>query len=132
MVDIDGTVALTAGRSPYDESRVHEDRPNRPVVDVVRAMHDAGYRILFVSGRTDACREATEEWLAEHVLEVYEALYMRKAGDTRKDAVVKLELFDAHIRHAYNVVAVFDDRASVVAAWRSLGLTVFQVAEGDF
>ena len=26
MVDV-GTVALMAGRSPYDESRVHEDRP---------------------------------------------------------------------------------------------------------
>jgi hypothetical protein len=45
---------------------------------------------------------------------------------------VKLEIFDREIRHKYNVVAVFDDRRQVVEAWRSLGLSVFQVAPGDF
>ena len=30
MVDIDGTAAIMCGRSPYDETRVHEDQPNRP------------------------------------------------------------------------------------------------------
>jgi hypothetical protein len=57
---------------------------------------------------------------------------MRAAGDTRADAVVKRELFDAHIRDRYAVTAVFDDRDSVVAMWRGLGLTVFQVAYGAF
>lgn len=83
------------------------------------------------SGRTDACRDATALWLAEHVGVPFE-LFMRKAGDVRKDSVVKLELFDRHIRHRYRVLYVLDDRAQVVQAWRSIGLTVFQVAEGDF
>ena len=30
------------------------------------------------------------------------------------------------------MVGVFDDRDQVVQMWRSLGLTVFQVADGDF
>lgn len=29
-------------------------------------------------------------------------------------------------------LGVFDDRRQVVRMWRELGLTVFQVAEGDF
>jgi predicted kinase len=132
MVDIDGTTALQVGRSPYDESRVHEDRPNTAVITAVRAMHAAGHAVVFCSGRTEACREATEKWLAEHVAIPYEALYMRAAGDMRKDSVVKAELFDRHIRHMYDVVAVFDDRQQVVDAWRALGLTVFQVAPGNF
>jgi hypothetical protein len=132
MVDIDGTVALMHGRSPYDESRVGDDRPNPPVVAAVRAMHAAGHRVIFCSGRTEDCRDATERWLAEHVGVPYEALHMRAAGDIRKDAVVKAELFDTHIRAGYHVVAVFDDRRQVVEAWRALGLTVFQVAEGNF
>jgi hypothetical protein len=33
---------------------------------------------------------------------------------------------------ADNVFAVFDDRQQVVDMWRDNGLTVFQVAEGDF
>jgi predicted kinase len=132
LVDIDGTVALMDGRSPYDESRVGEDRPNEPVIRVVRALHAAGYRIVFCSGRTDACRGDTAAWLAEHVGVPYDALHMRAAGDQRKDSIVKAEIFDKHIRHAYRVVGVLDDRMQVVRMWRDLGLTVLQVAEGDF
>lgn len=132
MVDVDGTVALMVGRSPYDETRVHEDRPNSPVIAVVRAMVAAGYRIVFCSGRTEACRRETEKWLAEHVAVTYDGLFMRAVGDMRKDSAVKAELFDRHIRDAYWVVAVLDDRDQVVRMWRGLGLTVLQVAEGAF
>lgn len=132
MVDIDGTVALMAGRSPYDETRVHEDRANVAVIAAVRAMHAAGHAVVFCSGRTAGCRAATEKWLAEHVAVPYEGLHMRAEGDVRKDAIVKVEIFDREIRDRWNVVAVFDDRRQVVDAWRALGLTVFQVAPGDF
>jgi predicted kinase len=132
LVDVDGTVALMNGRSPYDETRVHEDLPNVPVIAAVRAMHAAGHEVVFCSGRTEDCRTATEKWLADHVAVAHAGLHMRPAGDARKDAVVKAELFDRHIRDAYRVVCVFDDRRQVVQAWRSLGLTVFQVAPGEF
>jgi predicted kinase len=132
LVDIDGTVALMTDRSPYDESRVGEDRPNEPVIRVVRALHAAGYRILFCSGRTDACREDTTAWLDAHVGVPYEALHMRAAGDQRRDSIVKAELFEKYVRHAYRIVGVLDDRMQVVRMWRALGLTVLQVAEGDF
>lgn len=132
MVDIDGTVAVMAGRSPYDETRVHEDTPNEAVIEAVRAMADRGYRVIFCSGRTAGCREETLRWLEKHVQVPVEALFMRKVGDTRKDNEVKLDLFDENIRDNYDVLGVFDDRAQVVAAWRSIGLTVFAVAEGNF
>jgi len=135
MVDVDGTVALMAGRSPYDETRVHEDRPNLPVIATIRGMVAAGYRVVFCSGRTEACRDATEAWLAEHIWHrnvLLSPLFMRPAGDMRKDSVVKAELFDRHIRSEWDVTCVFDDRDQVVQMWRSLGLTVFQVADGAF
>jgi predicted kinase len=132
LVDIDGTVAITAGRSPYDETRVGEDTPNEPVVRVVQALSTAGYRIVFCSGRTEACRDATAGWLATHVGIGYDALHMRPSGDKRKDTIIKAEIFDKHIRYAYRIVAVLDDRAQVVRMWRALGLTVLQVAEGAF
>lgn len=130
MVDIGGTVALHGARSPYDESRVHEDRPNRPVIAVVREMarsHD----VVFLSGRTDACRAATVAWLDMHTGVPYE-LHMRPAGDMRKDAIVKRELFDGHIRERFDVTCVLDDRKQCVDLWRSLGLTCLAVADGDF
>lgn len=52
--------------------------------------------------------------------------------DQRKDSIIKEELFDAHVRGKYNVLFVLDDRNQVCRKWRELGLTVFQVAEGDF
>jgi predicted kinase len=131
LVDIDGTVALKGARSPFDETRVHEDRPNLPVITVVRAMAAQGYWLVFVSGRTAGCRAATEKWLAEHVGAQF-GLYMRAEGDKRKDSTVKREIFDEHIREAYDVACVIDDRNQVVTMWRSLGLTVLQCAEGDF
>ncbi len=132
MVDIDGTVALHGDRDPYDTSRYHEDTPNAGVVEMIRAAYYRGHRVLFCSGRDDTYREVTERWIWRHVQVPAESLFMRPAGDRRSDHVVKLELFDKHIRHTYRVVCVFDDRDRVVKAWRSIGLTVMQVAEGAF
>jgi hypothetical protein len=132
LVDIDGTVALMNGRSPYDMARVGADRPNHAVITAVRAMRAFGHQIVFCTGRTDDGRLATEAWLKRHVDVPYEALFMRRTGDTRKDSVVKAEIFEREIRHRYRITGVFDDRDQVVRMWRSLGLTVFQVADGDF
>jgi predicted kinase len=132
LVDIDGTVALMDGRSPYDWSKVGSDLPNQQVITAVRAMHAAGNAIVFCSGRDAVCRPETEAWLDLYVGVPYEALFMRPEGDTRKDAVVKREFFETEIRDRWRIAGVFDDRRQVVRMWRTLGLTVFQVAEGDF
>jgi predicted kinase len=134
LVDVDGTVALMGTRSPYDETRVHEDRPNEPVIAIVEALHAAGHIVIYCSGRTEECKAATGVWLRRHLPQVggNAILHMRAAGDMRQDAVVKAGLFDRFVRDHYRVVAVLDDRAQVVAMWRSMGLTVLQVAEGNF
>lgn len=60
-------------------------------------------------------------------------LFMRKQGDTRKDTIVKKEIWDEKISGKYNVLFAIDDRNSVVSMFRyDIGLTVFQVAEGNF
>ncbi|SBT50465.1 phosphatase domain-containing protein [Micromonospora narathiwatensis] len=132
LVDIDGTVALNVSRSPYDMTRVGEDMPNEAVIAAVRAMHAAGHGVVFCSGRDASARADTVAWLDRHVKVPYLALHLRAIGDHRKDAVVKQEIYEREIRDRYRVVGVFDDRQQVVRMWRSLGLTVFQVAEGDF
>ncbi|MFE7717554.1 AAA family ATPase [Nocardia rhizosphaerihabitans] len=141
IFDIDGTLALnTSGRSPFDMTRLLGDEPNSDVTSVfvdlrLQAGELEGWGVerpqFFVfSGRTDDGRTDTETWLDAAGIR-YDALHMRKKGDQRKDSVVKLEMFNEHIRDKYNAV-VFDDRNQVVSMWRRLGLTCFQVAEGDF
>lgn len=136
LVDIDGTLALMGERSPYDWHRVGEDTIYTAVCTVVQALSESavngrGIRVILLSGRDGSCREQTEEWLARHSVP-YEELHMRAAGDNRKDSTVKAELFDAHVRGRFNVVGVLDDRDSVVALWRGMGLPCFQVAPGAF
>ncbi len=131
IFDIDGTLALMADRDPYDGSRAWEDRVNRPVRAVLRSLIDTGYDVVFCTGRKEQYREVTEEWLESH-LGFHTPLLMRADDDGRTDWIVKYELFNKHIREQYNVRGVFDDRQQVVKMWRALGLTCFQVAEGDF
>jgi predicted kinase len=132
LVDIDGTVALIGDRSPYDMRRVAQDQPHEAVIAAVRAMHAAGHGIVYCTGRDESARVDTEAWLDRHVGVPYEALYMRALDDTRRDSVVKQDIFEREVRANFHVVGVFDDRMQVVRMWRELGLTVFQVAEGDF
>ena len=137
LVDLDGTVALRDETAPgvrrfFDWHRVGEDHPNPPVISVVRALDRAGHRIIYVSGRSEEARAGTSVWIAEHIGVPGEALLMRADGDVRPDQVVKRKLYERHVAPRYTVTAVLDDRAKVVAMWRRLGLTVLQVAEGDF
>ena len=130
VVDMDGTLALMGDRSPYDVSKCDQDPPNMPVVQTILKWQDT-HKIIVMSGRTDDGKEKTASWLEKYGVK-YSELHMRKTGDMRKDTIVKEEMYRAHLDGRYNVIAVFDDRKSVVEMWRSLGLTVFQVAEGDF
>jgi predicted kinase len=132
ICDIDGTLASMNGRSPYAWDKVSSDTPVANIVDLVRLLHDAGVVVLYVSGRDGVCFDQTRSWLDTHV-QVPGELFMRAAGDTRSDAVVKRELFDAHIRGRFDVRWVLDDRDRVVRVWRDeIGLTCLQVAPGDF
>lgn len=133
IVDIDGTVALMDGRSPYDLSLVHTDKPNEPVIWAVEAMDALGVEVIFLSGREDSSHKETAQWLSTHVwVDNYVGLFMRPTDDKRKDSIVKRELFDKYVRNQYNVLFVLDDRNQVVDMWRELGLTCLQVAPGDF
>lgn len=136
ICDLDGTLALFEGkRSPYDASTCAEDDINEVVRDMLVCI--AEYETpLFVSGREDKFREPTLTFLERCGLGprawLTKVLFMRTTGDYRKDYIVKLELFNQHIRNVYNVRLVLDDRTQVVKMWRELGLQCWQVAEGDF
>jgi hypothetical protein len=135
LIDIDGTVANLNGRDPYDQTICLNDLPNKPVIEVIRSfVVNRGLVSVFVSGRPVKCIEATSNWLYRHVIpHGYPwALYMRKNGDYRPDWEAKLELFNEHVRDRYNILAAFDDRNQVVKLWRQLGITTFQVADGNF
>ena len=149
LCDLDGTLALIHDRSPYDASNCDiKDLPNTPVIETIKAHHAQGRKIIFCSGREDKYRPETIRFIEKHCRDIcnhidcdnvgvdlgpipYE-LHMRKTDDFRKDAIIKEEIYREHIEGKVNVLCVLDDRNQVVDFWRSLGLTCFQVAPGDF
>lgn len=132
VCDLDGTLALSNGRSPYDGTRVDEDNVNHQLLWILKLLSKS-LPIIFVSGReaTDICFEKTNNWLKKHCTFTY-SLYMRNKGDHRKDAIVKEEIYKQKIEHNFNVRMWFDDRNQVVDKVRELGLLCAQVYYGDF
>jgi predicted kinase len=133
ICDIDGCAAHRCDRNWFEYDKVINDEPDFAVRNIVNAFYDKGYNILFVSGRegTAICRELTQRWLNENGFK-HHALYMRKEGDYRRDSIVKKEIYDEQIKDKYVVEFVLDDRSSVVATWREIGLKCLQVQPGDF
>ena len=143
IVDIDGTLAHMNGRSPYDYTQVHTDTVDPIVAEMVRKYRSADIMdekplyVVIVSGRDDTCKEATEQWLANNHIP-YDELFMRdhtlidEDGKKLDDTVIKRDIYEKWIKNRYNVKFVLDDRNRVVDMWRSLGLKVLQVGEGDF
>lgn len=132
MCDIDGTLALRGDRGAYDFTRCEEDLLNVSVRGALRSFRGAdGDVIVLLSGRGEEHRSQTEAWLRAHEVP-YDELWMRAAGDHRRDDVVKAELFDRHVRHRFAVRVSLDDRDRVVAVWRRMGLPTWQVNYGNF
>lgn len=141
LVDIDGTLAhMRDYREPFEWHKVHLDDVDDVIADITLYLSAGSWyatdgedelTTIVMSGRDEVCRKETEEWLDKHNIH-FDHLFMRPEGDSRKDNIVKAELFDNYVRDNYDVKFVLDDRDQVVDMWRSMGLTCLQVAPGDF
>jgi predicted kinase len=132
IFDNDGTISLIhSGRSPYDASTCDLDVPHAHVIECMKLYFNAGYKILFVSGREDKDRAPTEKFYQQHFPEVKYELYMRKTGDMRKDVIIKEEIFNEHIKPKYFVAGWFDDRLQVSKWVYESGLPLFRVNDPE-
>jgi len=136
IVDMDGTLALINGRSPYDTTKVNTDKCNEDLAYLIESwalsFYDPmSYAVIILSGREDKAMDDTKKWLEDNGI-TFTHIFMRKTGDFRPDEVVKKELYEANIKDKFYVNAVFDDRNKVVKMWRDLGLLCCQVYYGDF
>lgn len=126
---------------------------DKPIPEMIKLcntfLRDDVHDVIFTTGRSEACRAATENWLGQHLqlqlrypgseptglMDVYRKplLFMRTEGDHRPDYQVKLEMLTKIEYHFYSRPSIiFDDRQQVVDAWRSVGIRCCQVAKGDF
>lgn len=144
IVDIDGTVANCEHRQHFLRVKprnwkafkelAYEDTVFHDIVDLIKILHDAGNKIVFVTARSEDERAVTTAWLIDKsgLWDFYDKLYMRPEGDTRDDTDIKEELLAELREDGYDPWLVLDDRDRVVVKWRELGLRCLQVAPGDF
>lgn len=108
------------------------DEPIMPVIGLAKALKATRQKLIFITGRPEKYRTETTEWLCKWLGMDSVFLEMRKDGDHRPDYIVKKELYHEFVAHHFVINGVFEDRKQCVDMWRSLGLTCYQVADGNY
>lgn len=150
IFDLDGTLSLTHKRQHLIENGKRNaaawdafydacdtDPPNLSVIKTLDFLRETGCETWIFSGRRAEVREKTIAWLEDYTTfsrkELEVCLTMRDIGDNTEDSTLKLSWYNQLLQEdQQRLVAVFDDRDRVVNMWRSLGITCFQVAPGNF
>jgi hypothetical protein len=143
ICDLDGSLCDIEHRRPYLEEKpknwkkfnelMGQDTPNFKVARAVSAFFQAGYQVIFVTGRMETHRVETTKWMRKWFPAFSDfPILMRKAQDFRDDAIVKKEIYEETIEPRFDVQLVLDDRKKVVEMWRALGLECWALAHGDY
>ena len=146
IFDLDGTLALIDKRREvstkpngkldwgkfFNSTNIKLDEPNLPVIKMAQLFSEQGFNIVILSGRSNKTETATRSWLSKNKVP-FNKLIMRDSETDHftPDWVLKKNMLDENL-DINDVFLVVDDRDRVVKLWRSLGLTTFQVAEGNF
>lgn len=129
--DLDGTLAMHTGRTPFEWDRINEDRIDERLRTILLSMQRSGVKVIFITGRPESAIEATKTWLDEHFGNDY-ILFMRKEGDFSKGDVYKKEIYENHVKQKYDVLCVYEDSNRCVEMWRNEGLLTLQVQNCDY
>ncbi len=139
IFDIDGTLADISARAHHVRTSpknwkaffegMAEDKVMESVVFLCNVLYDSGVYIILCSGRNEAHRRETIEWMKRQGVKYHE-LRLRADGDMRSDVKAKREMLRGIDRN--RILFVVEDRSRVVDMWRSEGLTCLQCAPGDF
>ena len=145
IFDLDGTLAnvdkrrILATKSNskidwdifLDPDNIKLDVPNDPVVKMAQLFAGDGFNIIIFSGRSDKTKHTTLDWLTHNKVPFNKLVMRDKDRHFMPDDQLKKQFLDDH-SNIDDIFLVVDDRKKVVDMWRSLGLNVFQVADGNF
>jgi beta-phosphoglucomutase-like phosphatase (HAD superfamily) len=140
--DLDGTLSDDKARAHFVEvergrardwhsyfDAIDTDAPIAASMEVLRALHAAGLRILFLTGRPAYTRAKTVRWLEANGLTEYDALIMRPDDERRPAGYFKAEAVE-RLRREYELVCAFEDRIDVADHLREAGVPVFLYGAG--
>lgn len=133
VIDLDGVVADVRHRLGFlrgprkDWDAFFAAAADDPVLAEGRAVVErlaSDHEIVYLTGRPERTRAATEDWLARHGLPRGRVI-MRREGDRRPARAVKPRLL-ASLGRGRTVAVVVDDDAAVCAAYERDGWPVLR------
>lgn len=139
IFDLDGTLALDGHRQhhlhrrPRDWDAYHRacggDRLCEAVAQVLLTHLARGHVVEIWTGRSEAVRDLTDDWMRRCCIPPGLVARMRPAGDERDTAALKRAwLREVRVVGRPEPDLVYEDMSSVVAMWREEGIPCFQVA----
>jgi hydroxymethylpyrimidine pyrophosphatase-like HAD family hydrolase len=125
ILDLDGTVALFDGqREWYEYDRCGGDRVCEAVKIVITALAMQGITVFALTGRPNAYRHQTMDWLEKNGIP-FHFLLMRLDHDRTSNRIFKRGMYERYIVPVYDVLMAFEDNPKTVEMWRELGITTF-------
>ncbi len=143
IFDLDDTLLCTKERQKYLTGETKDwdaffeacdtDTVIEPIASLFRLYrNNAEYTVHILSGRANKVRAKTLAKLHDNDLAPSGHLALRQEDDFSPDTVLKMKMVAELGLTPENTEIVFDDRDSVVKAWRIAGFTCVQVAEGKY
>lgn len=147
IVDVDGTLCdvssalhhITTPEVTKDFEAFHRAAAQCPptdwVLDWCQEQRDAGHTLVVVTGRMYRHYNDTAEWLVRNLPGSFVGPLMRGDDDVRPDTEVKREIYALLTSPNYydlEIVGAIDDRPSVIALWRSMGIPTTVVRRDDW
>ena len=139
IFDLDGCIADNEERAqkylsttPKEWSKFYadlsQDKLNEWCAVLARKLYTS-YELIILTGRHEAHREKTEEWLAANALP-YDKLIMRPDEDYSHDFEYKERVYKDELSHEYDILFAIDDAKRISELWHSLGITALQLWPG--
>lgn len=141
IVDIDGTLSdpkdrlkyITGKNKDWDSfyAECFNDKVIEPTAELVRRLYKLGFHIVILTGRPRRCAPDTQNWLKINNIK-FDSIYFRRDLDHSPDVDYKKDILVNRFKCLDDIWFCLEDRARVCDMMRELGLTVYQVAKGDY
>ncbi len=142
IFDMDGTLADATDRQHHLQKEpqdweaffgdLHMDPPIENIVTLYNTIAATDtYKVAVFTGRPERYKQMTQEWMARHGLAPC-PIYCRPDNDNRHDLDVKREIYLNFVAQGREVAFIVEDRNSVVAMWREMGITCLHCRDADF
>lgn len=142
ICDLDGTLVDSSHRRHFvfNKENIKDwdgwtkatggDKANQWCVDLIESMADNDIEVIFLTGRSEASRKPTIDWLRRNLPGFDRCLlYMRPVNDRREDYTIKQEIYNNVISKQFEVIFAIDDKDSVVDMWRENGVVCLHCAK---